>query len=87
MAYKFKPRKSLSKRFRVSGTGKLKHVRSKRRHLLSGRSADEKRQSSRPAIMSEGHARNFREAMGVARLKPARTRHRKQLKQKADAAA
>ena len=38
MAYKFKPRKSVTKRFRVSGTGKLKHIRSKRRHLLSGRS-------------------------------------------------
>ena len=87
MAYKFKPRKSVTKRFRVSGTGKLKHIRSKRRHLLSGRSGDEKRLSSRPAVMSESHARGFREAMGISRLKPGRTRHMKRLRQKKGAAA
>ena len=87
MAYKFKPRKSVTKRFRVTATGKLKHVRSKRRHLLSGRSADEKRLSSRQAVMSEGHARNFRAAMGLSRLKPARTQHIKRTSQKKGAAA
>lgn len=87
MAYKFKPRKSVIKRFRVTATGKLKHISSNRRHLLSGRSAEEKRQSARPAVMSEGHARNFREAMGLSKLKPGRTRHVKRIRQKADAAA
>ena len=87
MAYKFKPRKSVIKRFRVTGNGKLKHTRTNRRHLLSGRSADVKRQSARPAVMSEGHARNFREAMGIAKLKPGRARHLKRIKQKAGAVA
>lgn len=85
MAYKFKPRKSISKRFRVTGTGKLKHIGTMRRHLLSGRTADKKRQMARPAIMSEGHAKNFREAMGIARLKPRRTAHLRRTKAQASA--
>ena len=80
MAYKFKPRKSIAKRFRVTGTGKLKHERTLRRHLLSGRSADKKREMARPAIMSEGHARNFRVALGVAKLKPKRAAHQRRVK-------
>ena len=80
MAYKYKPRKSSAKRFRVTGTGKLKHERTLRRHLLSGRSGDKKRALSRPAIMSEGHARNFRQAMGLSALNPVRTAHNRRLK-------
>ena len=91
MAYKFKPRKSIACRFRVTGTGKLKHERTLRRHLLSNRSGNKKRALARPAIMSEGHAKNFREAMGLAKLNPikkAHDRHVKHLQEaKASAAA
>ena len=67
MAYKFKPKKSIAKRFRVTGTGKLKHERTLRRHLLSNRSGDKKRAMARPAVMSETHAPNFRLAMGITK--------------------
>jgi large subunit ribosomal protein L35 len=77
MAYKFKPRKSIAKRFRVTGTGKLKHERTMRRHLLSGRSSDMKREMARPAIMSEGHAVNYRMGMGLSKLKPNRAAHKR----------
>jgi large subunit ribosomal protein L35 len=86
MAYKFKPRKSIAKRFRVTGTGKLKHERTMRRHLLSGRSADKKREMARPDIMSEGHAVNYRLAMGISKLNPKRAAHRRRLKAAKDAA-
>ena len=81
MAYKFKPRKSIACRFRVTGTGKLKHERTLRRHLLSNRSSNKKRALSRPAIMSEGHAKNFREAMGLANLNPAKKAHDRHVRQ------
>ena len=81
MAYKFKPRKCIKNRFRVTGTGKLKHSRTLRRHLLSGRSGDKKRELCRPAILSEGHARNYREAMGISKLNPVRTKHERKIAQ------
>jgi large subunit ribosomal protein L35 len=87
MAYKFKPRKSIAKRFRVTGTGKLKHERTLRRHLLSGRSADKKREMARPDVMSEGHARNYRLAMGISGLNPKRAAHKRRVKAAQKAAA
>ncbi len=80
MAYKFKPRKSIARRFRVTGTGKLKHERTLRRHLLSGRSGDKKREMARPDIMSETHAGNFRLAMGLSKLNPKRAAHLRRVK-------
>ena len=87
MAYKFKPRKAIKNRFRVTGTGKLKHERTLRRHLLSGRSGDKKRALCRPDILSEGHAKNMRVAMGIDALKPKKREHdRKQNKAAVEAA-
>ena len=82
MAYKFKPSKSVAKRFRVSKTGKLKHSREKTSHLRSGRTAATKRKLGRPAILAEGHARNMRRFMGVAKLHPKKTAAERALKAK-----
>jgi large subunit ribosomal protein L35 len=79
MAYKFKPRKSVLQRFKVTGTGKLKHQRTKRRHLLSGRSGDKMRALCRPAVLSEGHSKPLRVAMGVAGKNPIRKAHDRQV--------
>ena len=84
MAYKFKPRKSIAKRFRVTATGKLKHERTLRRHLLSARSGDKKREMARAAIMSETHAGNFRQAMGITR-NPKRIAHERRVNAQKDA--
>lgn len=75
MAYKFKPSKSVAKRFGVTKTGKLKRHHSLTSHLRSGRSAKKKRHLRRPEILFEGHARNMRQLMGISKLKPARVAH------------
>lgn len=79
MAYKFKPNKGMTKRFKVTATGKLKRRHTKSTHLRSGRSAKLKRQLGRPAIMAEGHARNIRRMMGVNGLKPLKIAHERAL--------
>ncbi len=79
MAYKFKPNKGVGKRFRVTGTGKLKRRQTKSTHLRSRRSAKLKRQLGRPAILFEGHARNMRDLMGISALKPAKVAHERKL--------
>ncbi len=87
MAYKYKPRKAVKKRFRVTATGKLKHERTLRRHLLSNRSGDKKRALARPDVLSETHAGPLRVAMGISGLNPKRTQHKRRLKAIADAKA
>ena len=70
MAYKFKPNKSVAKRFKVTKTGKLKGGHSKTSHLMSGRTSAKKRHLGRPSILFEGHAKNMRQMMGISGLRP-----------------
>jgi large subunit ribosomal protein L35 len=79
MAYKFKPNKSVAKRFRVTGTGKLKRSHSLTSHLMSARPSSKRRKLRRPAILFEGHARNMRKLMGVAGLSPKKVIHEREL--------
>ncbi|MCC7350460.1 MAG: 50S ribosomal protein L35 [Phycisphaerales bacterium] len=79
MAYKFKPNKSVLKRFRVSKTGKVKRGHSFRSHLLSGRSSKKKRHLRRSAILFEGHARNMREMIGMSGRRPNQIAHERAL--------
>jgi len=72
MAYKFKPSKSVAKRFRVTKTGKLKHSHTMNSHLRSVRTGSLKRRLGRPAVLSESLARGMRKFMGLSRLKPAK---------------
>ena len=80
MAYKYKPNKSVGKRFKVTGTGKLKRRHTLSTHLRSVRSGNKKRHLGRPAILNEGHARNMREMMGIKGKRPNRVRHLRELK-------
>jgi large subunit ribosomal protein L35 len=82
MAYKFKPNKSVAKRFRVSGTGKLKRGHSLTSHLMSGRSAKKRRQLRQPALVSEDHAPRLRKLMGIAHLQPKKTTHERAIQSK-----
>ena len=70
MAYKFKPNKSVAKRFRVSSKGKLKRGHSLTSHLRSARTSKKKRELRRPEILFEGHARNMRKLMGISGKHP-----------------
>jgi large subunit ribosomal protein L35 len=79
MGYKQKPNKGMSKRMKVTGTGKVKHRHELNSHLRSGRSAKKKRHLGRPAILAEGHARNMRRRMLVHKLKPAKAAHEARL--------
>jgi len=79
MAYKFKPNKSIAKRFKVTKTGKLKRGHSLTSHLMSARSSKKKRHLGRPALVDETIARNLRKLIGVAKRNPNRTRHERAL--------
>jgi large subunit ribosomal protein L35 len=79
MAYKFKPNKSIAKRFKVTKTGKLKRGHSLTSHLMSARSSKKKRHLGRPALVDETIARNLRKLIGVAKRNPNRIRHEREL--------
>ncbi len=79
MAYKFKPNKSVAKRFRVTRKGKLKHNHTLTSHLRSGRSGNKKRHLRRASILFEGHARNMRQLMGISKLRPGKIEHEERL--------
>jgi large subunit ribosomal protein L35 len=87
MAYKFKPNKSVAKRFRLTATGKLKRHHSYTSHLMSARPAYKRRKLRRPEILFEGHARNMRKLMGVSGIHPAKIRHERELAAKKATAA
>ena len=82
MAYKFKPNKSVAKRFKVTKTGKLKRHHSFTSHLMSARPANKRRKLRRSAVLFEGHARNMRQLMGISHLNPARVEHERALEEK-----
>jgi len=82
----YKPSKSMSKRFKVTGTGKIKRRSGLNSHRNSVRSGNMKRRLGRPFIMSEGHAKNIRLFMGVSKKKPRKIAHDRALAAKAEAA-
>jgi large subunit ribosomal protein L35 len=75
MGYKFKPSKSVSKRFKVTGTGKLKRAKCFHTHLMSVRDAKMRRGLHRDEILFEGHARNMRDLMGIKGRRPGKVKH------------
>jgi len=79
MGYKYKPNKSVAKRFKVTKTGKVKHHHSFTSHLMSARPAKRRRKLRRASVLHEGHARNMRLFMGVSGLKPNRIAHQRAL--------
>lgn len=87
MAYKRKPNKGMSKRFKVSATGKVMHRHEKSTHLRSRRSANLKRRLGRPGLLSETHAGNIRRYLTVSGTKPRRIAHERALAEKQPAAA
>jgi large subunit ribosomal protein L35 len=84
MGYKFKPNKAVSKRFKLTKTGKIKRHHGLTSHLMSGRSGNKRRALRRSAILFEGHAKNMRYLMGASKLKPAKVAHERALEAKAE---
>ena len=87
MGYKLKTNKSVKKRFKVTKTGKLKRGHSKTSHLMSARTPAKKRHLRKSEMLFEGLAKNMRKMMGISKLKPNRTAHRRALAAKKAAAA
>lgn len=50
---KQKTKKALTKRLRITGTGKVKHARGGKRHLNCGKGGDKLRKLSRPGYVPE----------------------------------
>jgi large subunit ribosomal protein L35 len=62
---KMKTNKSVRKRFRVTGTGKLKRNKANKRHLLSGRTSKRKRQLRQAVILPKAITDKYLRALGV----------------------
>lgn len=62
---KMKTNKSVTKRFRVTGTGKLKRNRVNKRHLLSGRTSKRKRQLRKAVVLPKSITDKYLRAMGL----------------------
>jgi len=79
MAYKYKPSKSVAKRFKVTKTGKVKGHHGFTSHLMSSRSANTRRKLRKPQLLHEGHARNMRQFMAVSGKRPNQIAHERRL--------
>ena len=60
---KMKTKKSASKRFSLTGTGKVKYKKMNLRHILTKRSPKRKRQLRASGILDEADARKVRKQM------------------------
>ncbi|MGH7821785.1 MAG: 50S ribosomal protein L35 [Candidatus Binatia bacterium] len=54
---KMKTKRGAAKRFKVTGSGKVKRARAYRRHILTTKSSKKKRQLRRAAIVSPANER------------------------------
>jgi large subunit ribosomal protein L35 len=57
---KMKTRKSAAKRFRVTGSGKIKYKKQGLRHILTKKSRKTKRNLRKPGVLSEAETRKAR---------------------------
>ena len=62
---KAKTNKSVAKRFRVTGTGKIKRNKANKRHLLAGRTTKRKRQLRRSEILPATITDKYLRALGL----------------------
>jgi len=62
---KVKTRKSITKRFKVTGKGKLVRRRAFRRHLKAGKSSKRLRSLGRPKTVTGIYAKKLSKSMGL----------------------
>ncbi|MDE7207786.1 MAG: 50S ribosomal protein L35 [Lachnospiraceae bacterium] len=60
---KMKTSKSAAKRFRVTGTGKLKRAKAYKSHILTKKSAKRKRNLRKPAITDATNVKNMKKIL------------------------
>ncbi|MCZ8512615.1 50S ribosomal protein L35 [Paenibacillus filicis] len=64
---KMKTHSSLKDRFKITGTGKVKRYKAYKNHLLSGKSARQKRVLGTNPVMAPGDVRRLKQ--GLANIK------------------
>lgn len=79
MGYKFKPKKGVAKRMKVTASGKIKHRHEKLSHLRSNRTGKLKRALGRSSVLAEGHSINMRRFLGIVGKRPKQLAHEKAL--------
>ena len=62
---KLKTHKGLSKRVKVTKTGKIKRMQAFHRHLMTGKGGSRRRRGKRGVIMTGGEARRFGRLLGL----------------------
>ena len=66
MAYKFKPSKSVAKRFKVTGTGRIRRRQAFRSHLLEKKPSTRTRRLGREVdVAAGGDTRQVRRLLGL----------------------
>ncbi len=63
---KMKTSRSAAKRFRVTGTGKLKRAKAYKSHILTKKSAKRKRNLRKPAITDATNVKNMKKILPYA---------------------
>ncbi|TVR51900.1 MAG: 50S ribosomal protein L35 [Puniceicoccaceae bacterium] len=58
-----KTKKSVAKRFKLTGSGKLMRRSPGQRHLLSSKTNKQKRRNSKDKPVADGHAANLKRAL------------------------
>lgn len=66
---KMKTHRGAAKRFRITGTGKLRRKKAYDGHLFTGKSAKRKRRLEREADVSPADAPNIRRVLGTGQRK------------------
>lgn len=60
---KIKTNKSAAKRFKVTGTGKLKRNKAYKRHILTKKTTKTKRNLRQPAITDQSNVKNMKKIL------------------------
>jgi len=63
---KMKTKKSVAKRFKVTGTGKLKRNKAFRNHILTKKTTKRKRNLRKPAMTDETNVKNMKKLLPYA---------------------
>jgi large subunit ribosomal protein L35 len=61
--YKLKTKSSAKKRFKVTGTGKIKRFHAEKSHLLTNKSKSSKRRLAKSTLVSESHKNLIKECL------------------------
>ena len=62
---KMKTNKAAAKRFRVTGTGKVMRRKAYKRHILTKKNADRKRQLGQPTLVDGANLKTVKKLLGI----------------------